>query len=561
VKIKKMSNIALGFSVGHSRGAAITINGELRVAIANERITRIKTDHSDRLPLESIKYCLTALGLTYNDVDAWVWNTTEESSDVPGQFDKMIGVSRDKLHFLPHHQAHAYSSYYASDFKESAVIVADAMGSIYNNDTPIKEWYTLDTSDLEEDQQLAEGFSIYHFKEGQNKPEAVYKKWVRYPFDHHHEGSIGYFYGMGAKQLVYDEKHHSWSAGKLMGLASYARKSEVDSVDHKSIRTENDLYVPCIPIKEDLVNHKSDFQAKADVAGLYQREQELNSLHLAKMAKSITGSDSLCVAGGSFLNCNTNELIIKHGLFKNNYFIPPADDSGIAIGCVFYGATILNPKVKFRKSWMSPYLGITYTDQEIEEAVISNDDFVYANKMSYKQMIDVSSTLLLDNKVIGWFQRGSETGPRALGNRSIIANPSSKWIVEYINSDIKKREWYRPFAPSVLYSEQSKIFELDTYSPYMLVTTKVKKEWQNKIPAVTHFDGTSRYQSVTQKNNKTYHDVISAFYKKSGIPVLLNTSFNGPEEPIVETPSDAIKTMIKNDLYAVVINNYIIYRR
>jgi carbamoyltransferase len=181
--------------------------------------------------------------------------------------------------------------------------------------------------------------------------------------------------------------------------------------------------------------------------------------------------------------------------------------------------------------------------------------------MSYKQMIDVSSTLLLDNKVIGWFQRGSETGPRALGNRSIIANPSSKWIVEYINSDIKKREWYRPFAPSVLYSEQSKIFELDTYSPYMLVTTKVKKEWQNKIPAVTHFDGTSRYQSVTQKNNKTYHDVISAFYKKSGIPVLLNTSFNGPEEPIVETPSDAIKTMIKNDLYAVVINNYIIYRK
>ena len=117
VKIKKMSNIALGFSVGHSRGAAITINGELRVAIANERITRIKTDHSDRLPLESIKYCLTALGLTYNDVDAWVWNTTEESSDVPGQFDKMIGVSRDKLHFLPHHQAHAYSSYYASDLK------------------------------------------------------------------------------------------------------------------------------------------------------------------------------------------------------------------------------------------------------------------------------------------------------------------------------------------------------------------------------------------------------------------------------------------------------------
>ena len=556
-----MNNISLGFSVGHSRGAAITIGGELKVAITNERITRIKTDHSDRLPMESIDYCLTALGLTYNDVDTWVWNTTEENADVPGQFNKMIGVSLDKLHFLPHHLAHAYSSYYASGFKESAIIVADAMGSIYNDDTPIKEWYTLDTSDLKEDQQLAEGFSIYHFKEGKNKPEAVYKKWVHYPFSIPHEGSIGYFYGLGAKQLVYDEKHHSWSAGKLMGLASYARKSEVNKVDHKSTRTDNDLQVPCIPIEEDSVDYKSDFQAKADIAGLYQREQELNSLHLAKMAKSMTGSDSLCVAGGSFLNCNTNELIIKEELFKNNYFMPPADDTGIAIGCVFYGATKLNPKVKFSNTWMSPYLGITYTDEDIEQAVIENEDVVYAHRMDYKTMIQVSSTMLLNNKVIGWFQGGSETGPRALGNRSIIANPSKKWIVEYINSEIKKREWYRPFAPSVLYEEQGKIFELDTYSPYMLVTTKVKKEWQDKIPAVTHFDGTSRYQSVTPNNNKIYYDVINAFYKKSGIPVVLNTSFNGAEEPIVETPADAIKTMFKNNLYAVVINNYVVYRK
>jgi carbamoyltransferase len=210
---------------------------------------------------------------------------------------------------------------------------------------------------------------------------------------------------------------------------------------------------------------------------------------------------------------------------------------------------------------MSPYLGITYTDEDIEQAVIENEDVVYAHRMDYKTMIQVSSTMLLNNKVIGWFQGGSETGPRALGNRSIIANPSKKWIVEYINSEIKKREWYRPFAPSVLYKEQGKIFELDTYSPYMLVTTKVKKEWQDKIPAVTHFDGTSRYQSVTPDNNKIYYDVINAFYKKSGIPVVLNTSFNGAEEPIVETPADAIKTMFKNNLYAVVINNYIVYRK
>ena len=167
---------------------------------------------------------------------------------------------------------------------------------------------------------------------------------------------------------------------------------------------------------------------------------------------------------------------------------------------------------------------------------------------------DMASSWLADNKVIGWFQNGSECGPRALGDRSILANPRKKWMVEYINTEIKKREWYRPFAPSVLYERQAEIFELDTYSPYMLVTTTVKPEWRDKIPAVTHFDHTSRYQSVTPHSNANYHKLISAFANKTGIPVVLNTSFNGPEEPIVETPYDAVRTMLKHDLYALVIN-------
>jgi carbamoyltransferase len=278
------------------------------------------------------------------------------------------------------------------------------------------------------------------------------------------------------------------------------------------------------------------------------------------MAKKITGMDNLCVVGGSFLNCNTNELVLKSELFKNNYFQPPADDSGIALGCAFYGGALLTEKPHQKTNWISPYLGKTYTNKEVEDSIAGFDN-IKVYECTEGESISTAAQYLSENKVIGWFNGGSESGPRALGNRSILASPSSKWMVEYINSEIKKREWYRPFAPSVLFEEQGKIFELDTYSPYMLVTTKVKPEWRDKIPGVTHFDHTSRYQSVTKELNPKYHKLITQFNNITGLPVVLNTSFNGPEEPVVETPYDAINTMLNHDLYALFINNYIITRK
>jgi carbamoyltransferase len=168
---------------------------------------------------------------------------------------------------------------------------------------------------------------------------------------------------------------------------------------------------------------------------------------------------------------------------------------------------------------------------------------------------------LTQNRVIGWFQDGSEIGPRALGNRSIIASPIQKWMCNHINMDIKKREWYRPFAPAVLFEHQSEIFESDVYSPYMLVTTTVKPEWREKIPAVTHIDNSARHQSVTPENNSKFYNLINKFYEKTNVPVLLNTSFNGPKEPIVETPTEAMNCFIENNLDFLVINNFLISRR
>ena len=555
-----MKNICLGFLVGHSRGAAITVDGEVKVSIANERISRIKTDHSKNIPIESIEYCLNALGLTYNDIDLYVYNVTEEKVNISDNFQRLTGQPLSKLKFLPHHMAHAYSSFYSSDFEEAVVVVADAMGSLYNGETSIKSWYKLDESQLEPGQQWGEGFSIYKFTKDKLLPESVYKKWIRFPFQPPYEGSVGYLYGVGAKQLVYSEKHNTWPAGKLMGLASYADKDWINQQPEYSLKTETDLQVPTTPIMEYKANYKSDFQSKANIAGLYQREQELNSMHLVKMAKKITGMDNLCVVGGSFLNCNTNELVLKSELFKNNYFQPPADDSGIALGCAFYGGALLTEKPHQKTNWISPYLGKTYTNKEVEDSIAGFDN-IKVYECTEGESISTAAQYLSENKVIGWFNGGSESGPRALGNRSILASPSSKWMVEYINSEIKKREWYRPFAPSVLFEEQGKIFELDTYSPYMLVTTKVKPEWRDKIPGVTHFDHTSRYQSVTKELNPKYHKLITQFNNITGLPVVLNTSFNGPEEPVVETPYDAINTMLNHDLYALFINNYIITRK
>ena len=554
-----MSKIAMGISTGHNRGAAITIDGEIKVAISNERVTRIKTDHSAELPVEAMQYCIDALGISYSDVDIFVYNITEPVNAATRDFEKVTGEPISKLKFIPHHIAHAYSTFAASGYEEAAVVVVDAMGSVYNDTTPIKDWYQLDTSGLEEGQEWAEGYSIYQFKKGDINPHPKYKKWIRFPFQPEYEGSVGYFYGMGARQLVYNPKSNTWPAGKLMGLASYANPDFVNEYPDRSIRTENNLEVPAAPIMDDEVDWQSDFQAKADVAGLYQREQEKNSMHLIEMAKRLTGSNNVCVAGGSFLNCNTNEMIIRSGLFENQYFMPPADDSGIPHGCAYAGAAYLMGEIR-RGEWMSAYTGKVYSDEEIEAAVQEREFEVSCVKLDKKSKYDLASTMLNDNKVIGWMQNGSESGPRALGNRSMLASPKSPWMVNYINSEIKKREWYRPFAPSVLYDKQAEIFDLDTYSPYMLVTTTVKEEWRDKIPSVVHHDYTSRYQSVTPENNEEYYNVINAFYEKSGVPVVLNTSFNGPEEPIVETPANAINTMLKHDLFALFINDYLITR-
>jgi carbamoyltransferase len=553
----------LGFSVGHDKGAVIIENGKVVVGITQERLSRIKHDGAysgGKIPVESINYCLNSLGITYKNIDLFVYSTTEEIDDVETQFYKLYPrvVNKTNLKFLPHHLAHAYSVFFSSGLEEAAVIVADASGSIITFKNKTHLWYDPKEYNLNTDFDWAEGISIYHFNK--NEYKEVYKKWIKYPvpIDTNEDVSLGTMYSTGSKQLVYSPQTQSWPAGKLMGLASYADHELVNEAPDFVVELENDIFVSNNTIYPK-VTWGFDFFSRAAVAGIYQREQEKASLILAKMAKKMTESTNVCASGGSFLNCNSNEKIIKSNLFENCFFLPPSDDSGIPLGCAWYAYQQLIDIETTEP--ISPYLGKKYEKKEIVEMLNNFTGIDYVEYDDFEKLNEDVSFWLTQNRVIGWFQDGSEIGPRALGNRSIIASPIQKWMCNHINMDIKKREWYRPFAPAVLFEHQSEIFESEVYSPYMLVTTTVKPEWREKIPAVTHIDNSARHQSVTPESNLKFYNLINKFYEKTNVPVLLNTSFNGPKEPIVETPTDAMTCFIENNLDFLVINNFLISRR
>jgi carbamoyltransferase len=551
----------LGFSVGHDKGAVIIENGKVVVGITQERLTRIKHDGAYQgglIPFESINYCLNALSITHRDIDYYVYSTTEIEDTVGSQFfSKYHDLKVEILNFIPHHLAHAYSAFFSSGLEDAAVIVADASGSIvtFKNKTHI--WYDPKEYNLDTDSDWAEGISIYHFNKNEHKE--LYKKWIKYPVPiNTDEGvSLGTMYSTGSLQLIYEPNTQTWPAGKLMGLASYANEDIVNEAPFFVEEKEDDIYISNNNIYPK-VSWKSDFYSRACVAGIYQREQERASLMLANMTKKFTDSKNICVVGGSFLNCNSNEKILNSGLFENCYFLPPSDDSGIPLGCAWFAYQKLTDIEE--TEMLSPYFGREYSKGEVFAALNEHPTLVYTEYENFDDLVENVSFSLSQNRVIGWFQGGSEIGPRALGNRSIIASPINSWMTGHINSDIKRREWYRPFAPAVLFEHQGDVFESSVYSPYMLVTTTVKEEWRNKVPAITHIDNSSRHQSVTVENNPRFYSLISKFNEKTGVPVLLNTSFNGPHEPIVETPMDAIGTFLSCNLDILVLNNIVITR-
>jgi len=287
-----------------------------------------------------------------------------------------------------------------------------------------------------------------------------------------------------------------------------------------------------------------------DIAASIQKITEEIILKMAFYAKEITGSKNLCLAGGVSLNCVANGRLLREGPFENLFIQPASGDAGGAMGaCLVAYHHYLG--LKDRHPLKTVFLGPSFDNDEIKRAIQGNR----YEELTDNQIIKRAAELLSEGRVIGWFQGRMEFGPRALGNRSILADPRRPEMKEIVNKKVKFREPFRPFAPAVTYEEAEKYFDINIESPYMLLTAKVLSD---RIPAVTHVDGSARLQTVKREDNPVFYELLKEFGRLTGIPVLLNTSFNLKGEPIVCTPEDALKTFYRSGLDLLFMGKYLI---
>lgn len=525
----------LGLHYGHDGAACIVKDGKLISAIASERITRNKKDTG--VTKEVIDYVLSSANLSLEDIDAIALsdyftdfnNGTLKLYKDGTQIDYtnnqifnndhlvVDGLMFGKtipVYIIPHHMSHCASAYYTSNFNSSWCFSMDSsFGKIESNSL------------------IAKGSG--------NKLVAV-----ECP-----KTMIGVGYAMFTELLGLGSALHK--AGTTMGLASYGNVSDelinnIDAYTTESIFSDEIIYIPYYEhLWQKWSGSKKQFQTKeagkkkgmnlaADIQYLF--EKSIGSI-LNKIDKD--SENNLCLSGGSMLNCNANSYIKENTRFENIHHFPACGDDGISVGAALYTAHHIfdEPRTNYEYSDIA-YLGKDYDYEE--------PDYEKVAKM------------IADGKIVAWFMGKSEYGPRALGNRSILADPRNFHNRELINFVVKDREWFRPFAPVVLEEESKNWFDFDQASPFMLYIAKVLKPEQ--IPAVTHIDGTARLQTVNEKTNPPYYRLIKEFEKISGVPVLINTSLNGNGEPILETEEQAIDFFNKTDIDAIVINGRLLIK-
>ncbi|MFH1520686.1 MAG: carbamoyltransferase C-terminal domain-containing protein [Candidatus Micrarchaeota archaeon] len=558
-------------SAYHESAACVLVDGKLIAAVEEERFNRIKhtkpakVDNSNQLPWDAINYCLKEAGITLKDVEylGYSLNPRERLEKntahvhpyqvTPGDFGtkegeelfyqknlEVEGLLRNagfegKFHFLGHHDCHAASAFFVSPFDKAGILVIDGIGEF-------------------------ESTTIYS---GQgNKIE---KKFCM-----DYSNSLGFLWEKISTFLGFD----GYDAAKVMGLSTYGdpvryrkefkmlvktgEKFETNDAllrfrtdDHSALEELFRLKKRNEPIKGiDL-----DTKDYADVAATLQEVTEEIIFALASKTRRL-GGDRLCMAGGVALNCLANGKLIQQQLFEDIFIQPAANDAGTAIGGAFF---IWNQILGKPRNYVfeSPYLGPAFDDDEIKQVLDKN-----SLKYSIEKFIEQGTAkLIAEGNIVAWFQGKLEIGPRALGNRSILADPRKRESVSELNAKVKFREPFRPLCPSVLEEEFDKLFVVGDrlFSPakYMLATYNVIPEKRSTIPAVVHIDGTSRIQLVSKKTNPRYHKLITEFYKLTGVPIVLNTSFNS-REPIVCSPADAVKTFLSTKIDYLAIGDFLV---
>ena len=552
----------------HDSAAALLCDGELVAAAAEERFTRVK--HQGGVPIEAVEYCLDAASLRPGDIDhigcymrpglrvgrRWAYRLTRMlrspaySAGYMGYelvhnalyVHGMRGLrgAKSRLHFMEHHPAHAASAFLVSPFDEAALMSIDYIGEFAATWAGVGRGTRLDCL------------------RARNYPH-----------------SLGVFYSAITDYLGFLRASDEY---KVMGLASYGEPEYYDDF-RKIIRIDAggwygmDLsWMTCHYKPGSRLGYFSKRfidrfgpprkkgepieQRHMNVAASAQRLLEETVLGLATWLHEETRLTKLCMAGGVALNSAMNGRLLREGPFDEIYIQPAAGDDGIAIGAAYRLHHALTGKQRTGVMW-DARLGPEHSDETIET-------FLDGAKIPYEKPANLeqaAAELIADGKIVGWFQGRMEFGPRALGSRSILADPTRADMKDLLNKCVKHREGFRPFAPSCLEEKADAYFEGCGRSPFMLFVFPVKPSMHGKVPAITHVDGTARVQTVSKKRAPRYHALITEFEKLRGVPMVLNTSFNVMGEPIVNTPSDAVRCFYSTGMDALVIGGCVVVKR
>jgi len=560
----------LGTGLSHNGSTCLLKDGKIIVAIEKERLSRIKHDGgNDTL---SVQYCLDYAGITVNDLALVVQVANFEKDIRKSAYRGKRVFSEDctvPFVTISHHLAHAYSAVGTSPFNECNVLVIDGCGSPYNQCEDLDHAFI--PGDIDSQKKLYGEKDSYYFFDGQCL-HSVYKDFstielgareqaAALPTSRH---SIGGFYSMVSGYCFGNMD----DAGKLMGLAPFGEKEAYNDIPifhlengrvHVIEEVLQYFSKPMDPILRPFNDH---FQYYANIARWVQREVEKAVVYVVQSRLVFQPNDNLCYAGGVALNAVANSKIIKTTGLKNFYMEPAAGDNGLALGCAFYGWIEVMKKQKVAHNG-STLFGKPYSNDEIAKAIENYEKNNSGKEVKYSQdedYIATTATYLNDEKIIGWFQYGAEFGPRALGRRSILADPRKRDVKQIINREVKFREDFRPFAPAVLAEDAHIYFEHGHESPYMILVDNIRPYWHDALNGIVHEDGTCRVQTVVESWNKPFHQLITSFKQKSGLSVLLNTSFNKKGMPMVETPAEALDFFYNCNLDVLVMNNYIIVK-
>lgn len=579
----------------HDAAASLIRDGQLIAASEEERFSRKKHDFD--FPKNAINYCLEAGGITGRDLDYVVffekpfrkldrilatvlqtypqsWKVFRESMItwvvdklwVASTLEAELGVTKDKVLFSDHHLSHAASAYLCSPYDEAAILTVDGVG----------EWVTATYG-------MGKGSDIRLLKQ-MDFPHSVGLLYSAFTAFLGFEVNEGEYKVMGmAPYGVPRYMDKVWKVVRQNSDGSFALDMDYFSFHHSTDKTYNGRFAALFgdPRPSSLhfftagTGFPSYFGAQpgnynelcklnqhyADIAASIQKVTEELLVGMAKNLQKMTGQTKLCIAGGVGLNSVANTRILNETAFEEIFVQPAAGDGGGSLGAALwaYNTLLGKPRV-FRMD--NAYWGRHYNAGEIR-SFLDGSNIPYQVYESEDRLLDRVVDHLKSGKVIGWYQGRFEWGPRALGNRSIIADPGNPDMKDIVNTKIKFREPYRPFAPSILAERAQDYFELEDpmrHYParYMLYVVPVKEDKKHKLPAITHVDGTGRLQTVFRDQSPRYYSLIERFGQATGTPVILNTSFNLRGEPIVTTPANAFNTFSQSEMDALVLDNFIV---